>query len=415
VTSSYRALFAVSGVRRLVGAMVCARLGGSMIQLTSILFVLEHYHSPALAGLVGLCAGLSGILVSPLAGALLDRYGRVRLICLDYGVGVATTVALPLLAEARLLPSWLLLVLVTLSGLSLPLSATGARSLLPLLVPRELWDRSNAVDSGTYRGCSIVGPALAGALVAGLGSSRTMLAVSVTWIAAGLLLWGVAEPRMAVDRVRSVLHDALAGLRHVAGNRVLRRLPIVWIPGVMGISALGVVLPVLVFTRLHGNPALVGLLWSATGAGGLIANLVTGAVRTEGREDRIMAAGFVGTTLSLALVAVAPAAPVAALGMLLMGLCSGPVDNAMFGLRVRAIEPAWFGRSMSISMMLNSLGFPIGSGLGGQLVARSLPGALWFVCVASLLGGLLSLLLLRPASQAAARPVLTPTGATPDP
>src|SRR5207302_1452288 len=241
----YRALFAVPGVRRLVGAMVCARLGGSMIQLTSILFVLEHYHSPALAGLVGLCAGLSGILVSPLAGALLDRYGRVRLICMDYGVGVATSMAVPVLAEARLLPAWLLLVLVTLSGLSLPLSATGARSLLPLLVPRDQWDRSNAIESATFRACSIVGPALAGALVAGFGSSRTMVAVSVTWIAAGVLLWGVAEPRVSVDRVRSVLHDALEGLRYVTRNRVLRLLPMVWIPGVMGISALGVVLPVL--------------------------------------------------------------------------------------------------------------------------------------------------------------------------
>ena len=66
---------------------------------------------------------------------------------MDYGVGVATSVALPVLAEARLLPAWLLLVLVTVSGLSLPLSATGARSLLPLLVPRDRWDRSNAIDS----------------------------------------------------------------------------------------------------------------------------------------------------------------------------------------------------------------------------------------------------------------------------
>jgi len=108
---AYQPLFEVPGVRRVVGAMAAARLGGSMVQLTTVLFVLEHYRSPALAGLVGLTAGLSAIVMSPLAGALLDRCGRVRLICVDYAVGVLTVILVPVLAEARLLPAWLLIVL----------------------------------------------------------------------------------------------------------------------------------------------------------------------------------------------------------------------------------------------------------------------------------------------------------------
>jgi MFS family permease len=395
--------------------MVAARFGGAMIQLTTVLFVLEHYHSPALAGLVGLAAGLPGIVLSPLAGALLDRYGRVRLICADYAVGIATTLLLPGLAAVHLLPAWLLLLVVVISGLSLPLSASGPRSLLPLLVPREMWDRSNALDSSTFRASSIVGPALAGLLIGLFGSSRTMAVIGITWVAAGILLWPVQEPRTVVDRTRSVLRDAAAGLRYVLANRVLRRLSFVFPMGILASGALTVVLPVLVLNRLHGGPAQVGLMWSAMGVGGLIANLLMGSVRTEGREHRIMAAGFAGAAVGLSVVALAPSVPVAAAGMLLAGLCNGPIDNAMFGLRARAIGPAWFGRAMAISMSLNSLGFPLGSGLGGPLVAASLSAALVFVCLGTLMGGVASLLLLRPASQAAASPVLTATGATPDP
>lgn len=397
-------------MRRVVASMVVARLGGSMLQLTAVLFVLEHYRSPALAGAVGLAAGLSGILMAPLAGALLDRYGRVRLICADYAVGVLTTILLPVLAEARLLPAWLLVGLVALSGLTLPLSASGGRALLPMLLARELWDRSNALDSASYRAAAIAGPALAGGLVGGLGSSRTMAAIGLTWIVAGILLWPVTEPAGMAGRGRSVVSEAVGGLRYVLHNRVLRRLSIVFPAGTLAAGALNVVLPVLVLTRLHGSPALIGLLWAAMGAGGLVSNLLMGGVRTEGRESRIMAAGFTGGAVSLVLVALAPSVPVAAIGMALVGACNGPIDNAMFGLRVRAIEPAWFGRSISISMMLNSMGFPIGAGLGGALAGYSLPLAVALVCLSPLLGGLLSLVLLRPASQRRPAPVLHPVG-----
>ena len=61
-----------------------------MVGVAIVLFTLDAYDSPALAGLVTLAYILPGILVSPIAGALLDRHGRVRLIILDYIVAGST-------------------------------------------------------------------------------------------------------------------------------------------------------------------------------------------------------------------------------------------------------------------------------------------------------------------------------------
>jgi len=182
---------------------------------------------------------------------------------------VATTLLVPGLFWLGLLPAWLLLVVVTLSGLSLPLSASGARSLLPLLLPRSMWDRGNGLDSASWRAAAICGPALAGALVAAFGSSPTMVAVAATWVLAGALLIGLREPRTGLEGARSLLGDALAGLRYLLGNRVLRRLGVVFPINTLSPGALSIALPLLVFTRFHGNAALVGLLWAAMGAGGL--------------------------------------------------------------------------------------------------------------------------------------------------
>ncbi|HEX6350563.1 MAG TPA: MFS transporter [Candidatus Dormibacteraeota bacterium] len=413
--TGYLDLLRQPGVARLVASMGSARFGGGMVQLVAVLFVLEHYHSPALAGLVALCAGLSGIAAAPVAGALLDRYGRVRLILLDYGVGVLTTLLLPALWALGRLPPWLLLMIVTLSGFSLPLSASGARSLLPLLAPRDLWDRSNALDSATFWAASIAGPALAGTAVALFGSSPTMAAVSATWLLAGGFLLGVREPRSAGEGARSLLGDALAGLGYLLRNPMLGRLSIVFPVSTLAPGILSIAVPVLVFSRFHASAALVGILWSTFGAGAVVSNLAAGALRTEGREPRLMAAGLAGSTLGPVTLALAPVAGFALLGQLVAGFCAGPVNVAMFGLRVRSIERAWFGRAMSISMMLNSLGFPIGAALGGQLVTRSLTGTLLVAGLTSLLAAVLSLLLLGRASQRAYPPVLTAAGAFPEP
>src|SRR5258708_25253167 len=108
-------------------------MAGSMLFVALILFVLERYHSPQLAGATAFMAALPGILVSPLACALLDRYGRARLVVLDYAVAAVALGLIPRLFALHLLASPVLLALVAGGPLPNPPFLGGPRP--PFSVP----------------------------------------------------------------------------------------------------------------------------------------------------------------------------------------------------------------------------------------------------------------------------------------
>src|SRR3989475_6779120 len=150
--------------------MLLARTATTMVELILVLFALERFHSPGLAGAVTFLALAPGLLMSPIAGALLDRHGRVKLMVVDYVVAAASLALIVGLGATDLLSEVPLLVIVMVMSLTFPLSTTGVRTMVPLIVPRPLWERANAVDSNGYVVSSIFGPAIAGALVATVGS-----------------------------------------------------------------------------------------------------------------------------------------------------------------------------------------------------------------------------------------------------
>jgi len=150
--TSYGELFRIRSFPRLAGGVVLARTASQMMQLALVLFVLQRFNSPTLAGITVFLAIAPGIAMSPVAGALLDRHGRVRLITLDYLIGACSLFSLAGLDAVGRLPPAALLPIVAVSSLTYSLSNSGARSLLPLIVPKQLWDRANALDSIAYSG-----------------------------------------------------------------------------------------------------------------------------------------------------------------------------------------------------------------------------------------------------------------------
>jgi len=128
VERSYRALLGVPGLPRILVSMQLSRIAQSMVGVALVLFTLAEYRSPALTGIVTFVSVFPGLVVAPIAGALLDRHGRTRFVILDYAVALASLVLIGGLALAHALPIPVLLLITIVSSFTATLSNSGLRS-----------------------------------------------------------------------------------------------------------------------------------------------------------------------------------------------------------------------------------------------------------------------------------------------
>ena len=398
---SYRALLRVPTLGRILVSMQVARTAQSMLSVALVLFTLATYDSPGLAGLVTFAMVFPGLLVSPIAGALLDRHGRVLLIVLDYAVAVVALTLIGGLAMAGLLPAWLLVLIALVSSVTGLFSHTGLRSLFPILVPRPLWERVNAVDSNGYVVATIIGPPLAAGLVAAVGGPATLVAIAVAFGVAAVVMVRVPEPHVETATTGRLLADAWQGLRYFWNNPTLRGLGISLSVVNLAFGMTTIVIPLAVIEVLGAGPAVVGLVFALAGISGMISALVFGRVDTRGREwpmivvPMLLSAGAVALILpavGAGGIAVGVAAGLAFLAAhsLAIGLLQGPLDVALFTVRQRRTDPAWMGRAFAVSMAVNFMGFPVGAAAAGVIATVSLPAAVGLGVVACLAGGVLA-------------------------
>jgi MFS family permease len=403
VEPSYAALLRVPGFGRVVLGTLLARLGGQMLEIALVLFVLQRYQSPSLAGLTVLLSILPGLALSPVAGALLDRQGRVRLMILDYAVTAGLMAAIVTLSLAHRLPPPLLLLIVSVLGVSNILSITGARSLFPLMVPRTLWDRANGLDTSLYSLTAVIGPATAGVVVARFGPEAALLVTASVAAIAAVSLVGVHEPIARVDSGGSLIGDAWAALLYVVRHASLRGLAITLFLANLGFGVIPVGLPLLVLRHLHGSAANVGQIFAVVGLAGLAAGLLIGRVNTEGRE-RLLIAGCIAIQVpTLALLAFTNSLPMVFAIAVIAGAAGSVINVGIFALRQRRTDPAWFGRAFAVSMSLNFAGVPIGSALSGPLLEQSLALPLLLGAAVTLVAAVAALVLIPGQQPAEAR------------
>lgn len=389
------------GFPRIYGSLLLARLGLSMFSIALILFVLARFHSPQLAGAAAFLSIFPGLVVSPLAGALLDRYGRARLILIDYSIAAISMALVAALSWLHLLAPGVLLAIAGLASLTNPLSAAGMRSLFPIVAPRHLWERANALDSSGYVLSSLVGAPLAGALVSWPGPEAALVATSVVFVLAALAVLGIRDPSPLVAAAGSILHEAWSGLAYVVrSNATLRGLALTLSVYNMAWGVLEIAIPVLVLNRLHQPAAVVGLVWGALGAAGLVSALLSGRIKSQGRERELMLGAIVVGSITMVALPLARNIYVVAAALVLFGLSNGPFDIALFTLRQRVTDPAWFGRAFAVSMALNFVGTPIGSAIAGPIIGWSLDVALWAAVVIGAVSALFPLLAIPRSSPA---------------
>jgi len=383
-TASYRALLSVPGLGRAMLSTQLARITQSMVGVAIVLFTLTEYGSPILAGAVTFVSIAPGLVLSPIGGALLDRHGRIRLIILDYFVALGSLVLIGTLALADALPPILLIAIAALSSVTAILSQTGLRSLFPLMAPRHLWERVNAIDSNGYVVATIVGPPVAAALVAIVGGPTALIAIGLAFGLAAIPMFRLREPDAETHSTGSLLRDAWQGVVYVWRNRTLRGLGFaISTLNIMG-GITTIALPLIILERLGLSAIAVGVAFAVSGVTGMVSALFFGRRDSRGREWIMLVIPLLllGPTFALLLPAagLTPGGAIdpslgfalVCLAMALLGLMNGPLDIALFTVRQRRTDPAWMGRAFAVSMAFNFAGFPIGSALAGVLASVSL-------------------------------------------
>jgi len=387
---SYRALLAVPYLGRLVLGMQIARIAQSMVGVTIVLFTLKAYNSVALSGVATFFSIFPGLLLSPIAGALLDRHGRTRLVALDYFIAMVCLSAIGVSALFGTLPGWLLVVIVTIASLTAPLSATGVRSLFPIIVPRHLWERVNAMDSTGYVVATIVGPSLAGGLVAVLGGPLTFIAIGLSYGVATIVIARAPEPIGKTVSTGRLLTNAWQGLVYTWHHRTLRGLGFSISVLNLANGTLAIVVPLLVLQRLHLDETLAGAAIAIQGVTGVMSAVVFGRMDTRDRERLMLALPMAMTGITIAVLLWPVRFLLVLLVMAITGFLNGPIDIALFTLRQRRTDPSWTGRAFAVSMAFNYAGTPIGSGLAGAMASHSIEAAIVFGAVASFASAILA-------------------------
>lgn len=216
------------------------------------------------------------LLISPLAGAMIDRYNRKLMMMLsDLGAGAAT-VAVLLLQAAGLLEVWHLWVAAAVTGTFQAFQWPAYSASISLMVSKEQYGRANGLMSLVEMGPGVLSPLLAGALLPLIGLTGLMLIDVVTFVlAVGILLFVFVPqpPRTEAGQQAArggLLKESVFGFRYILARPSLLGLQLVFFFGNL-FSGLGfTLLAPMLLARTDSNAAVLGQVQSLGAVGGIV-------------------------------------------------------------------------------------------------------------------------------------------------
>ena len=353
------------------GGQLLSLTGTWMQSIAQSWLVYRITGSPVLLGTVGFSGQIPVLFVAPIGGALADRHRRRRIIVITQSSAMVLAFILAALTLTGRVQVWHILTLSALMGVVNAFDIPARQAFLVEMVGREDLMNAIALNSSMFNGARLIGPAVAGILVAGIGEGWCFFANGVSYLAviAGLLMMRLGR-WSPPERSASTLENALEGLSYVRRTAPIRALLL--LVGLVSLVAMpySVLMPVFAETILQSGARGLGVLMGATGMGALLGALFVASrrgVRGLGKVTAAAAAGFGG---SLILFSIArrfwlSAGLLVPTGfcMMLQMACTNTLIQSMVPDRLR-------GRVMAVYSMMFMGMAPFGALLAGVLAGH---------------------------------------------
>jgi MFS family permease len=266
---------------------------GSMMQVWAINWQLYALtHRPLALGLVGLFRVVPIVLFSLIGGTVADAWDRRKVMLATQTTLAGVAAALGLLTVTHHMTSADIYLLTVVGAAAMAFDNPSRQALLPHLVPREDFAGAVALNSIVFRGATIVGPMLAGLLIArgGLGDTYLINAISFLAVIVALLLMrgvGVVVTEPGEQRSQVSVAALTEGLRFVWSTPIL-----VWTLSLDFLatffSSANALLPIFARDILHVGARGYGLLAGAEAVGALMAGLLLSQGRPIARQGRVV-------------------------------------------------------------------------------------------------------------------------------
>jgi MFS family permease len=371
-------------------ALFLSQMGTWMQAATQGWLVLELTGSAERLGLVVALQFLPSLLFSIPAGVLSDRYSRRNLLFITQGGMAVLAFGMFALIVTGLVRYEYVLVFAFLYGMFNAVDLPVRQAFTVELAGKDRYPGAIAINSFGFNTSRLIGPALAGLLIAGFGLSWSYLANALSFIPLIAVLLFTPGARIEPRR-GGVVEDALEGLRFVWGHPLVRQVVVLLgLTSLLGMNFQTIV-PSYARLELGLDAQGFGLLMSAVGLGSIVAALVqTLASRAHPVRavfgSMILGCALITLALPLPTLWVAVVLGIAGLGMITTMLNANTTVQLIAPDRIR-------GRVMSVySMVLLGSG-PMGAYLSGFLMDAL--GARWGVAVMGLLTLTAALVLIR--------------------
>ena len=327
--------------------------------------------SAVLLGLIGFCGQIPVLIVAPIGGALADRFNRRHLVIATQTSAMVLAFVLATLTLTGRVQVWHLFVLSALVGVVNAIDIPVRQSFALDMVGREDLHNAIALNSSMVNGARIIGPALAGILVASIGEGWCFFANAVSYVAVivGLLLMRI-KTAVRAQATGSAFESIVEGFRFVGRTAPIRALLLLLgLISLMGMPY-AVLMPIFADKILHGGASGLGLLMGATGVGALTGALGLAARRGPFGLGRWIAVASSGFGVSLILFSLSRTFWLSAVLLVPVGFFM-MVQMSASNTLIQAMSPDQLrGRVMAVYSMMFMGVAPFGALLAGTLADR---------------------------------------------
>lgn len=360
--------------RVLWAGLIVSNMGTWMQNVASGWLVLQLTNSPLWLGILGLSFAVPMIVIPPLAGAVVDRVHRVRLLFITQSTQMAAAIFLAALTWFGHIQVWHLLLASFVGAAALAFDNPARQALLPDLVPAAELLNALSLNSATYTGAALVGPALAGVMLDPVGPGVLFFLNGLSFLAVIVALAAIRGIRTHSGAPTSSFRSSFwNGLVYAGRNRLIVALLLLSaLGGIFGRSYQNL-LPAFGRDIWHAGPEGYGLLLSAAGGGAIIGAFGLASFRRLRNQGAVMMVNGLLFSIALVAFALSPTLWVGAIMLIVAGGTSTVFATIISTFLQFSVPNELRGRVMSL-YSVTLIGLPSLGALGSGSLAEWLGG-----------------------------------------